>query len=636
MRALGLTPVPATQVIARDRHAEFLYACASVGATRRARSPSRSATCSAPRCARCEEAFRAGPEGLARRCPTSATRSRRAASAAWPGCCAATSGRARGRRAVARARHLALVGRAGRSCPTRSHARLLRAARGCRGVVEGLQRRTPSACCENLDASLRPGVQPAGAARARRGGLTRDDAYRIVQRNAMRTWEERRPFRRRARATTPRSPRARRRALDERLRPRARALAQRRPHVRRARRARDGAVDVSRRRCRTCYSGQGPRHLRRRRRPHADGRVRPHLGVRRRDGRADPRQGPGAHRACRRSGSSSSRDVAPQPPGLDRPRRLARRRAGARASRAGRCCAAGPRCSRSSASCAATSSGSAWKEYQATGTMHGAPLPAGLQESEQLPEPVFTPSTKAEIGPRREHHRSTTAVDARRRRRGRAGPRHLRSRVYARGRRAGRPSAGIIIADTKFELGFVDGELRRVRRGAHARLVALLAGRRVGAGHHAAVVRQAARPRLPRRPRTGTRRRRRRRCPPRSSTPPARATSRPTSASPAVASPTGTACADVSERDASRCSSRCSLRPGIADPQGATIERSLPALGFDGVARRAGRQVASASTIEAADEAAARAAGRRAVPAVPHQPGDRGRRRSRVDGGGAA
>ena len=42
--------------------------------------------------------------------------------------------------------------------------------------------------------------------------------------------------------------------------------------------------------------------------------------------------------------------------------------------------------------------GSAWKEYQATGTMHGAPLPAGLLESAQLPEPVFTPSTKGEVG----------------------------------------------------------------------------------------------------------------------------------------------------------------------------------------------------------------------------------------------
>mgnify|MGYP006176768207 CR=1 FL=1 len=39
--------------------------------------------------------------------------------------------------------------------------------------------------------------------------------------------------------------------------------------------------------------------------------------------------------------------------------------------------------------------GSAWKEYRDAGTMHGAPMPAGLQESDRLPEPVFTPATKA-------------------------------------------------------------------------------------------------------------------------------------------------------------------------------------------------------------------------------------------------
>ncbi|MBV9042539.1 MAG: phosphoribosylaminoimidazolesuccinocarboxamide synthase, partial [Acidimicrobiia bacterium] len=43
-------------------------------------------------------------------------------------------------------------------------------------------------------------------------------------------------------------------------------------------------------------------------------------------------------------------------------------------------------------------SGSAWKEYKSSGTMHGVPLPKGMQESDQLPEPVFTPSTKADTG----------------------------------------------------------------------------------------------------------------------------------------------------------------------------------------------------------------------------------------------
>src|SRR3954466_10352854 len=43
-------------------------------------------------------------------------------------------------------------------------------------------------------------------------------------------------------------------------------------------------------------------------------------------------------------------------------------------------------------------SGSAWKEYQASGPMHGQHLPSGLQQSDRLPEPVFTPSTKADTG----------------------------------------------------------------------------------------------------------------------------------------------------------------------------------------------------------------------------------------------
>ena len=42
--------------------------------------------------------------------------------------------------------------------------------------------------------------------------------------------------------------------------------------------------------------------------------------------------------------------------------------------------------------------GSGWKDYQATGAVSGIELPAGLRESEQLPEPLFTPSTKADVG----------------------------------------------------------------------------------------------------------------------------------------------------------------------------------------------------------------------------------------------
>ena len=102
-------------------------------------------------------------------------------------------------------------------------------------------------------------------------------------------------------------------------------------------------------------------------------------------------------------------------------------------------------------------SGSAWKEYRASGTMHGTSLPAGLQESEQLPEPVFTPSTKAEIGLHDENITYEDAVAilgkevAER-------AREISLELYRRGA-SWAAERGIIIADTKFELGFIDGEL---------------------------------------------------------------------------------------------------------------------------------------------------------------------------------
>jgi phosphoribosylaminoimidazole-succinocarboxamide synthase len=102
-------------------------------------------------------------------------------------------------------------------------------------------------------------------------------------------------------------------------------------------------------------------------------------------------------------------------------------------------------------------SGSAWKEYQASGTMHGTPLPAGLQESDQLPEPVFTPSTKAEQGLHDENISFERAADLV----GTEMAERLRDvslELYGRGR-AWAAERGIIIADTKFELGLVDGEL---------------------------------------------------------------------------------------------------------------------------------------------------------------------------------
>jgi phosphoribosylaminoimidazole-succinocarboxamide synthase len=101
--------------------------------------------------------------------------------------------------------------------------------------------------------------------------------------------------------------------------------------------------------------------------------------------------------------------------------------------------------------------GSAWKEYRRSGTMHGAPLPEGLLESQQLPEAVFTPSTKAEVG----EHDENISFEAAAALVGDSLAAKLRDvslELYRRGADWAR-ERGIIIADTKFELGLVDGEL---------------------------------------------------------------------------------------------------------------------------------------------------------------------------------
>ena len=100
--------------------------------------------------------------------------------------------------------------------------------------------------------------------------------------------------------------------------------------------------------------------------------------------------------------------------------------------------------------------GSAWKEYVATGSTHGLELPAGLRESCQLPEPVFTPSTKAALGHDENisFERAVALVGASTVERARdiALELYTRAAQWALER-------GIIIADTKFEFGFIDGEL---------------------------------------------------------------------------------------------------------------------------------------------------------------------------------
>lgn len=100
--------------------------------------------------------------------------------------------------------------------------------------------------------------------------------------------------------------------------------------------------------------------------------------------------------------------------------------------------------------------GSAWKEYRSSGTMHGTALPPGLEESARLPEPVFTPSTKAVEG----HDVNISfeeAADLVGDKRA-ALARDVALAAYARGADLAL-ERGIVIADTKFELGVVDGEL---------------------------------------------------------------------------------------------------------------------------------------------------------------------------------
>jgi phosphoribosylaminoimidazole-succinocarboxamide synthase len=101
--------------------------------------------------------------------------------------------------------------------------------------------------------------------------------------------------------------------------------------------------------------------------------------------------------------------------------------------------------------------GSAWKEYQASGTMHGTSLPAGLLESAQLPEPVLTPSTKGAVGEHDVNLSFDEAVDLV----GRELAERARDVCISAYQQSAAWAAerGILIADTKFELGIIDGEL---------------------------------------------------------------------------------------------------------------------------------------------------------------------------------
>ena len=96
--------------------------------------------------------------------------------------------------------------------------------------------------------------------------------------------------------------------------------------------------------------------------------------------------------------------------------------------------------------------GSGWKDYQATGTVCGIELPAGLRESEQLPEPIFTPATKAEVGDHDENVDFDRAAEIIGDRELLEELRRLSIELYSHGAAHAR-ERGIILADTKFEFG---------------------------------------------------------------------------------------------------------------------------------------------------------------------------------------
>ena len=102
-------------------------------------------------------------------------------------------------------------------------------------------------------------------------------------------------------------------------------------------------------------------------------------------------------------------------------------------------------------------SGSGWKDYQATGSVCGIKLPAGLRESDRLPEPIFTPAAKIHTGGHDENisfgtMESTVGADRA------AQLRDLTVNIFEKASRHAE-SKGLILADTKFEFGEIDGEI---------------------------------------------------------------------------------------------------------------------------------------------------------------------------------
>ena len=241
--------------------------------------------------------------------------------------------------------------------------------------------------------------------------------------------------------------------------------------------------------------------------------------------------------------------------------------------------------------------GSAYLEYERSGTVHGTAMQAGLQLASKLDEPIFTPSTKAEEG----HDLNVDfagAIDLVGAEAALAA-RQICLELYRRAA-ARCAEAGFVLADTKFELGYVDGVLSLCDEVCTPDSSRLWPAEQVVPGQTPpAFDKQPLRDWLAAQPWDRT--------------PTTAPTARRGHLGPvgALRRRLRTCHRALAGRlvrcDGMRFQARVEvqLRPGIADPEGATIERALPALGFAGVAHvRAGRSFSF--EVDAADEGAAR------------------------------
>ena len=406
-----------------------------------------------------EEPFGRRPEGLVGDAAQAQPDHRRADLRARARRAGERARRARERRALARARHLALVRRADRAARLvprdRLRARPVRVARrGARrapGAHAGERRRRATGSSSASDSCSRSsragsrGTTPTGSssgtrcARGTRSSTSASSSGPTPRSRDASTSTRCSTSTRTPRTSTPSS------TGSGRSSPRARA----RPCLRR----------------RTSASGKVRELYALGRRPAAARRLGPHLDVRRRAPDGDPRQGARPHRPLRvlvrPHASTSSRTTSSR-----------------FVPTAARSSADGSRCCPSRSSCAGTSPARAGSTTGTRVRSAAIDLPAGLRR-------VRAAARADRHARRRRRRRGTTSTSPRPRRRRSAATSAYRRRTRRRARAlrvrggARRGSGGILLADTKFELGLdADGRRHARRRGADARLVALLAGRR--------------------------------------------------------------------------------------------------------------------------------------------------------------